>query len=409
MAVAAAPMVAPLTPLTPEPGYTCHCGRRFRQKAPYARHIDIAHSSCASIKCVVCGKTFGTHNTLTMHMSVHDVKQQPFVRLQHVTDIKKAVVMSGGLALINSGDSSRNNNSCVPSKSVAVVGNGAATPAEKQAIIEERSDCGVPSGARGDVEDDSVVRKSSRLRGKVPAWKTMLEECHLLDGSDADALPYRKRECRIAFGEDDEHETVADEGNKNCSNAMEMSSVLRTAGIAVVAPTVRTPTTAKRSRSGKRSADAAFVCPVCAKEFTSDKYLTMHRALHEVVNPAENLMSDVYRQPDSSEALLSSPRQRSPGGIITGGVGNGGGIGSAVNGCGGVGTNTSWTCKICRKTFAQNSNFKNHMRTHSDERPFVCSICSIGFKERWVAFILSVDCVVPSLSCLNLYCIFLPN
>ncbi|ELU03123.1 hypothetical protein CAPTEDRAFT_34004, partial [Capitella teleta] len=42
-----------------------------------------------------------------------------------------------------------------------------------------------------------------------------------------------------------------------------------------------------------------------------------------------------------------------------------------------------WTCKICNKTFAQNSNFKNHIRTHSDERPFVCEICCIGFKERY--------------------------
>ena len=384
MAVAVAPMMGSVTP---ETGYTCHCGRRFRQKAPYARHIDIAHSSCASIKCVVCGKTFGTHNTLTMHMSVHDVKQQPFVRLQHVTDIKKTVVTSVVmLAPSNSGDSSRSNNSCVdggvPAK-IAVVGasNGAATPAEMQAIIEERNDCGVSSEACGDVEDDSAVRKSVRLRGKVPAWKTMLEECHLLDGSDADALPYMKRERRIAFGADDEHKPVKNEGDTMCSNAMDMSSVLRTAGIAVVVPTVRTPTPAKRSRTGKRSADAAFVCQICAKEFTSDKYLTMHRALHEVVNPAENLMSDVYRQPDSSEAPLSSPRIRSPGGV-NGGVANGGGIGGAVNGCSGGGANTSWTCKICRKTFAQNSNFKNHMRTHSDERPFVCSICSIGFKER---------------------------
>jgi len=29
------------------------------------------------------------------------------------------------------------------------------------------------------------------------------------------------------------------------------------------------------------------------------------------------------------------------------------------------------------------SNYKNHIRTHSDERPFVCHVCSIGFKERY--------------------------
>ena len=42
-----------------------------------------------------------------------------------------------------------------------------------------------------------------------------------------------------------------------------------------------------------------------------------------------------------------------------------------------------WSCPHCGKLFYQNSNFKNHIRTHSDERPHVCDLCSIGFKERY--------------------------
>jgi hypothetical protein len=45
--------------------------------------------------------------------------------------------------------------------------------------------------------------------------------------------------------------------------------------------------------------------------------------------------------------------------------------------------NNEWKCETCHKTFSQNSSYKNHQRTHSDERPFVCNVCSIGFKERY--------------------------
>ena len=94
----------------------------------------------------------------------------------------------------------------------------------------------------------------------------------------------------------------------------------------------------------------------------------MHKALHEVQNPAENFMSDIYRHADNEnftaeQQLISDLNHPSLGNLKQL-------------------SNTPWTCKICLKKFAQNSNFKNHMRTHSDERPFVCSICCIGFKER---------------------------
>lgn len=108
--------------------------------------------------------------------------------------------------------------------------------------------------------------------------------------------------------------------------------------------------------------------------FSSEKYLTMHKALHQVQNPAENFMSDIYRHADidinitPEQQLLSDLNHPSTGNLTK------------------QLTNNPWTCKICLKKFAQNSNFKNHMRTHSDERPFVCSICCIGFKERLVFF-----------------------
>lgn len=45
--------------------------------------------------------------------------------------------------------------------------------------------------------------------------------------------------------------------------------------------------------------------------------------------------------------------------------------------------NHEWSCDVCLKSFSQNSSYKNHMRTHSAERPYACEVCSIGFKERY--------------------------
>jgi len=50
-------------------------------------------------------------------------------------------------------------------------------------------------------------------------------------------------------------------------------------------------------------------------------------------------------------------------------------------GAAGTSCTSQWTCQICEKTFAQNSNYKNHIRTHSNERPFVCEICAIGYSD----------------------------
>ena len=112
----------------------------------------------------------------------------------------------------------------------------------------------------------------------------------------------------------------------------------------------------------------SYSCPSCNKNFSSEKYLSMHMSLHKPLNnPTLNTNPQNFgKSPLKVEDFLSqgiSPIEKYKGK--------------------GSGKAASWTCKICMKTFAQNSNYKNHIRTHSNERPYECTLCSIGFKERY--------------------------
>ena len=93
-----------------------------------------------------------------------------------------------------------------------------------------------------------------------------------------------------------------------------------------------------------------FTCGSCARSFASEKYLNMHAALHR-------------KSSGSSRPSVLSMQSL------------------AASACSGA--KDKWSCEVCGKVFAHTSNYKNHIRTHSDERPFVCHVCSIGFKERY--------------------------
>ena len=184
---------------------------------------------------------------------------------------------------------------------------------------------------------------------------------------------------------------------------LEMDAALAAVSAAlatVPASTEQQPTADGSSGGAELHQSQLFVCRHCGKYFITLKYLEMHSALHaaQLIPPAVHHQpavcspSPVHSQPQpitprpsavlDRSSLLSQrtslpsaasflkanlPVLESPSTSTT----------SAPS------RYRDWTCDICRKKFSQNSSYKNHQRTHSDERPFVCTICSIGFKERY--------------------------
>jgi len=135
-----------------------------------------------------------------------------------------------------------------------------------------------------------------------------------------------------------------------------------------------------------------YTCAQCGRDFASEKYLNMHASLHfqsaagALVSPpcpsataaqtccptAGSGSQDVSTttmmltsQHHQHQLMLAPPPIRRTK--------------TTSSGAGGTACTSQWTCQICEKTFAQNSNYKNHIRTHSNERPFVCEICAIGY------------------------------
>jgi uncharacterized Zn-finger protein len=46
-------------------------------------------------------------------------------------------------------------------------------------------------------------------------------------------------------------------------------------------------------------------------------------------------------------------------------------------------TGKKWACPICSRMFTRPSHVERHMRSHTGEKPFKCSLCERGFIDRW--------------------------
>lgn len=143
------------------------------------------------------------------------------------------------------------------------------------------------------------------------------------------------------------------------------------------------------SEEGKLIVVETFLCNICQKHFNTRWALNRHLLTHNKSSGSKRYLCQTCGQcfdrydPYYHHKLQHVPTQDLPScSICKKSFANASSLRNHIKGVHGGGDNKSYDCKICGKVFTYKANLKVHSYQHKGEKPFFCEVCGIRFLRR---------------------------